>query len=81
MATADYVAATGITVTVIDFGKSGAQVGIDTITFSGPFAAGQVFTGEPESTNGDTYSCGIASVSSDAPLTYDNLSPVPGGAR
>lgn len=79
MTTNDFVNASEIAVTVIEFDQDGNQACTDTITLTGPFAAGQTFTGAPESTNGDTYSCDIADVSSDGPVTYINNSPVPGG--
>ena len=76
MTTNDFVNTSEIDVTVIEFDQDENQVGTDTITFGGPFAAGQAFTGEPENTNGNTYSCKIADVSSSSPLTYTNESPV-----
>jgi len=76
LGTNDFVNASEIDVTVIDFDQNGNQVGTDTIKFSGPFAAGQTFKGEPDSTNGNTYSCEVASVSSGASVTYTNANPV-----
>lgn len=81
MRTKVFVPATGISVRVMEFGPHGTQDGTNTITFSGPFAAGQTFRARPWGMVTDPMdtTCQIASVKADVPLTYRNLSPV-GGA-
>lgn len=78
MATAQFIPATEIDVTVISFGPDRQQLGTQVIDLTGPFAAGQALHSGQIPDEGDITSCEIASVASDVPFEFKNDSPVSG---